>query len=257
MQIEKMSASRLRTFYTCGARYYFRWCLGLVIPPASQLMVGSSFHASIAHNYSQKIASHEDLKLADVQEKFAWEFDQRSYDTRWLPGEDKGKIKDRGIGALTAYQSDVAPGVQPAGVEHEFIMPMRQGDKLLDWYFEGHIDVVTEQEVIREAKTIASTPPRPLAHDTLQVTAYTAGRRVETGASSVPAALDYAVKTKQPKTVSFPFAAQAADIALFLHLLNTAVHMMENEIWIPNRACLTCSDMHCGYWDLCHKQKWS
>lgn len=256
MEIDKMSASKMRTFFTCGARYYFRYCEDLVIPPTSALMIGSSFHSSIGHNYRQKVKSHENLKLTEVLDVFSTEFDERAHETRWKPDDDRGKLKDGGIGALSAYQSDIAPDVQPAGVEYEFKIPMLQGGQFLSWFFEGHIDVVTTAGQVREAKTTASTPRRPRPHDELQVTAYAAGQRVETGQAEIEVALDYAVKTKTPRAVSFGATIGAKDMALFMFMLNQAVKLIEDEVFIPNRACLTCTDYQCGYWDLCHKKVW-
>jgi hypothetical protein len=256
VEIDKMSASRLRTFYTCGARYYYRYVEDLVIAPTSALMIGSSFHSSMGYNYRQKIKSHKNLKLAEVQDVFSTEFDERAHETRWKPDDDRATLKDRGIGALAAYHSDIAPVVQPAGVEYEFQIPMLQGGELLDWFFEGHIDVVTVEGEVREAKTTASTPARPRPHDELQLTAYAAGQRVETGKPEIDVALDYAVKTKTPKTVSFPATIGAQEMSLFMYMLNQAVKQIEDEVFIPNRACLTCTDYQCGYWDLCHRKVW-
>ena len=158
------------------------------------------------------------------------------------------------MGALRAYQTDVSPEIQPAGVEYEFQIPMLKSGELLDWHFEGHIDVVTDEEVIREAKTTANTPSRPRAYDKLQVAAYAAGQRVETGKRQIEVVLDYAVKTKTPKTVSFPATLGDQDMKLFMYLLNQVVDLVEREVFIPNRACLTCTDYQCGYWELCHKR---
>jgi hypothetical protein len=255
MVIDKMSASRLRTFYTCGARYFFRYVEDLVIAPTSALMIGDSFHSSIGHNYRQKIKSHRNLKLQEVLDVFSTEFDERSHETRWKPTDDRAKLKDLGIGALSAYQCDIADAVQPSAVEYEFKIPMLQGGELLPWFFEGHIDVVTA-EMLREAKTTASTPPRPLAHDKLQVTAYAAGQRVETGKPEIDVALDYAVKTKTPKAVSFLDTIGDHDMKLFMYMLNQAVRLIDDGVFIPNRACLTCTDYNCGYWDLCHRKVW-
>ena len=54
---ELLFPSRVNTFVSCPAKWYFRYALGLVEPPTGTLALGTAFHSVLAANFRQKIES--------------------------------------------------------------------------------------------------------------------------------------------------------------------------------------------------------
>jgi putative RecB family exonuclease len=253
VEIEKLSASRLKTYWTCPMRYFYRYAEGLIIPPSSALSLGSAFHESLGFNYQQKIESRQDLKESDVLDFFSTDFDERAHETLWFPNEDKGEVKDSGVRIIKVYQKDVAPKVQPVAVEHQFALLMRRGQEQLAWFFEGHVDVIDEKGVIKENKTTSRTPKQANPADMLQTCAYSQGYRADTGEIEQAVEIDYAVKLKSPKIVSFSRQVERSEIEFFNRLMNQIVRGIEQEFWIPNRQSIMCTRRACGYWQVCER----
>lgn len=248
---DHLSASRVNTFNRCGMQYYFRHCEALVSPPSGALSLGSSFHVGVEHNYHQKIDSHEDLPVAEVLDAFSTDFDERKHETAWWEGEKPEQFKDQGIGLLQTYQGEIAAKVQPGSVERQFEIPFDNKD----WTFTGRIDLVDNQDVIVETKTIGRTPPGPQPDHKFQTIAYTTGFRQEGGRES-GARIDYTVKNKTPKTVSYSFNVHDAEIEFFLSQVARVALMIENEMFMNSRhlSPFPCSHRFCGYATLCESK---
>jgi len=54
---ELLLPSRVNTFVSCPAKWYFRYALGLVEPPTGTLALGRAFHSVLAAIFRQKIES--------------------------------------------------------------------------------------------------------------------------------------------------------------------------------------------------------
>lgn len=245
---DHLSSSRLNMFMRCGMQYYFRYCEGRIAPPSGAMSLGSSFHVAIGYNYAQKLESHEDMKTAELLDAFSTDFDERMHETALYDGEFSWAFKDQGVGLLREYHQVISPGVQPSSVEREFEIPFENKS----WTFTGRIDMVDKDNTIVEAKTIGSTPPRPKSDHLLQTTGYTAGLRSE-GSKEKGARIDYAVKNKTPKVVSYPFKVADAQVEFFLGQVARAAHMIENEMFLPNRNHMYCSHRMCGYATRCEQ----
>lgn len=243
-----LSSTRLNMFTRCGIQYYFRYCEGRIAPPSGVLSLGSSFHAAIGHNYDQKRQTHVDLKVDEVLDVFSTDFTERSHGTAWYEGEDPLAFKDQGVGLIREYQKVISPGVHPQSVEGEFSIPFQNKD----WTFIGRTDLVDSNNVLIEAKTIRAKPPRPQSDHMIQTVGYVTGYR-STGAKEKSARIDYAVKNKTPKMVSYPFVVQDAQIEFFLSQVARVAHMIEAEMFIPNRNQYLCSHRFCGYAGRCEQ----
>lgn len=243
-----LSSTRVNMFMRCSMQYYFRYCEGLIAPPSGAMSLGSSFHTAVEHNYAQKLESHADLKAQEVFDFFSTDFDQRKHETAWWEGEIPGTFKDQGVGLLREYHKIIAPTVQPASVEGQFSIPFENKA----WTFEGRVDLVDDKKTVIETKTIRATPPRPQSDHMLQITAYTTGFR-STGSKESGARIDYAVKNKTPKMVSHAFEIQDVHVEFFLSQVARVAHMIENEMFLPNRNHRLCSYRYCGYADRCEQ----
>jgi hypothetical protein len=244
-----LSATRLNMFTRCGMQYYFRYCEGLIAPPSGVLSLGSSFHTAIEHNYDQKRQTQTDLKIDEVLDVFSDDFAERVHETAWYEGEIPHVFKDQGVGLLREYQKVISPDVQPKSVEGEFSIPFENKD----WTFTGRADLIDNDDVLIENKTIRATPPRPQSDHMLQAIGYVTGFR-STGAREKSARIVYAVKNNIPKMVSYPFVVQNSQIEFFLGQVARVAHMIEAEMFIPNRNQYLCSHRFCGYASRCEQE---
>lgn len=243
-----LSASRVNTFMRCGMQYYFRYCDGLISPPSGALAVGSSFHSSIAKDYLQKANTRANLPLDEVMDFFSEDWQERKHEVQWWEGEEPGRFKDQGYGLLEAYYNEIALAVQPASVEREFEIQFANKD----WNFIGYIDRVDEDGVIAETKTVGQTPPRPKTDHKGQIVAYTTGYRSE-GHVESESRLEYAVKLKTPKIVSYPFKVSNTEVDFFLAQIARVASLIENEVFMPNRTSRLCNQRWCGYSQACSR----
>lgn len=252
MKVEEISQSRIAMYLKCPRQFYYRYCEGLISPPGAALTLGSSFHGAIRVNYEQKVGSHEDLPVTDVLDAFSTEYDHRSHETLWFPGEDPGKVKDSGIAILDHYQNEAAPAIQPVCVETKFEADMTwvadQEPKSVK--LKGILDLQDESQVIVEAKTTSRKPSSVQYAHIIQSTCYVAGALQDVGRARV----DYVIRKKIPEIVSFPIQVDRGKIRFFVNLVAGVVESIESELWIPNRDHFLCSEKWCGYWDLCHER---
>jgi hypothetical protein len=228
-------------------QYYFRYCEGLIAPPSGAMSQGSSFHTAVEHNYRQKVESHRDIG-GEILDVFSTDFDERKHETAWYDGEEPGAFKDQGIGLLNEYHLAIAPNVQPSSVEVEFEILFENKT----WTFKGRVDLVDDADILIETKTIGRTPGKPEAAHRGQVESYVTGFR-STGEKESSARIDYAVKNKKPKMVSYPFVVQDAQIEFFLAQVARVATMIEAEMFIPNRNQYLCSHRFCGFANRCEQ----
>jgi len=245
-----LSASRVNTFMRCGMQYYFRYIDGLISPPSGALALGSSFHGTIGWDHAQKVETGANMPLDSYLDHFSDDWQERKHEVCWWEGEKEGAFKDQGYGLLEAYYKEIALEVQPASVERKFEIEFANKD----WSFVGYIDLVDEDDVIVEAKTIKSTPPRPKADHMLQTVGYTTGYRSE-GHVELESRIDYAVKLKKPKIVSYPFKVSDSEIDFFLGQVARVAMMIENEMFLNSRhlSPFPCSHKFCGYSSRCEQ----
>lgn len=244
-----ISPTQLNMYLRCPAQYKFRYIDNIILPPKSALTKGKAVHKGIEHNYKQKIDSLQDIKLSEVQEVVAAEFETAAMETEWEPDEKPGKIKDETISLATLYHNEVAPIVQPVLVEEEVLVPLSNEYKL-----RGFIDVLDSNGYIRDTKTAKRTPSADEALKSLQLTAYSLAHRHEMGMPEKGVKLDYLVQTKEPKVVTLDAVRTQADINRFLAITNSVIHAIENQVFYPNQNNFMCSEKTCGYWKLCHQE---
>lgn len=247
-----ISVTQINTYIRCPLQYKFRYLDGLILPPRAALTKGKSVHKGVEHNYTQKIESHEDVKLSEVQEVVAAEFETLATETEFEKDEEPGKIKDDTVSLATLYHKEVAPTVQPIMVEKKVEVKFENAS----YNLLGYIDVIDDKDYIRDTKTTGRTPPESDVHKSLQLTAYSMSYRTLYGKEEAGVKLDYLVQTKIPKTVQFESKRTERDIERFLKTMGMVAHAIQNNIFFPNENNFLCSAEKCGYWSMCHSNKW-
>lgn len=249
MEIRSLSASRVNTFLICPYRYYCQYCEELTKLPTAPLAIGGIFHESTKHNYRQKCDTRQDLPISDVLDIFSAEFD--ATEIEFHADEERGKEKDSGIGILREYQAVVAPGVQPVEAEARFVMKFKNKP----WVFTGRTDVVDETGIVMEIKTTSRSLKAPKPNHLLQTYGYTQAIRRKLQSKGIEARIDYAIRARDPKVISFPVNVTDSEERYFLTLISQVAKAIEAEAWPPNRVSNNlCSRKYCQYWHECEEE---
>lgn len=244
---EHISVTQINMYLRCPAQFYFRYVEGLKMPPTGALTLGKSIHAAFEHNYKQKIETHKDLPVKDVQEVFADDFDRSIPETQLEEGETASGLKDQGVNLVKVYQTTHAPTIQPIAAEQEFTIDV--GIPLL-----GYIDVITDKKEIIDHKVYGKTPTQDKVNKNLQLTAYALAYKTMYGQNPSMMALDCLIKNKEPKIVRLSTTTNEASMQRFIKIAQKVKSAVESEIFYPNEDNFLCSPKYCGYWNLCHKE---
>lgn len=246
-----ISASQAGAYKRCPQAWHYRYREGRKIAPAWAIK-GRGQHVGLAHNFSQKIETREDLPVADVLDVYRTEvehsFQSTSEEIVLFNGESKGKIVDDGVAGLTTYQADLAPKIQPLMVEERAEVTLPWGSTLL-----GILDCVDETLMIRDAKF----PADPMKAEELvyeaQPPLYSLIYKAKTG--EWPAGVIFDVvslgraKVPNPRAESIPITVTPERVQAELRDLQ-AIEEAINAGNVYRRAS-TFNCNKCGYRKLC------
>lgn len=188
---DHFSASSLTMWHRCREQFRFRYVEGRKEPPKGYQVWGSADSAAAEYNYAQKIESHEDVPVSEVEEAFVDAVDiyvdllggesEVDWDTSAKSSAD---VKDNGVKLAALYHEQVAPRILPVAAEQRFeiLVPDIQVPVI------GYPDVETDAVVI-ERKTASKKFPNnaPAGNYVAQVRIYQLAR---------PKPVDFHVSTK-------------------------------------------------------------
>jgi CRISPR/Cas system-associated exonuclease Cas4 (RecB family) len=244
--VPHLSHSQLSMLLRCPRQWEYRYCLGLRIPTAHMLALGSSFHRALEVNFVQKVDTRVDLPTQEVLDAFSDDWERRLQREEVVFGDEKpGQVKDVGIGLVAAYQETTAPTVQPCMVERPFEIALAQGYTL-----KGQLDLLTE-DLILDHKTSAKAWNQGRADEELQPTAYLLACQ-ELGLPHTEFEYHVAVKTKEPRVEKIRTRRSQAEIDWYLRVTRDAIRLMNTGIFLPAPpGSWVCSENMCGYRHLC------
>lgn len=81
-----VSPSQLNMYLRCPAQYKYRYIDNIILPPRSAITKGRAVHKGQEHNYRQKVETFQDLKLSEIQEVAAAEFETFAEETEVIIG---------------------------------------------------------------------------------------------------------------------------------------------------------------------------
>ena len=179
---EHWSPSSLSMARRCPEQFRRRYILGHKERPGSALVIGTAVHKGVERNCGQKIESHIDLPMVDLldwydDEGWPWsvndEQEKTGQEILWKDAPDSAR--GRGRTMLSAYHHNVAPRIQPIGVEG-----MVEVDFGLAVPVIGRYDILRESTVI-DLKTGQRAQKKPKESWRIQAAVYgeAAGRPVE------------------------------------------------------------------------------
>lgn len=124
-EVDHLSASSISRFLRCPESWRRRYLLSERERSTGSQVIGTACHAAQETNYRQKMESHEDMPVSDVEDAYAAAFDA-AVDDRGGASEvvwdanPRGASKDLGAGMVRPYRLLAAPSVQPTAVEESF-----------------------------------------------------------------------------------------------------------------------------------------
>lgn len=252
-----VSPSAMDMYFRCGEQYRRAYVEKDRIPPGVALVKGGSVHKAAEVNFRQKIESHQDLPLADLESAAADHVDSTiATEGMMLSPEEttrgldkvKGELVDRAVGLTRVFHKHVAPTVQPVLVE-KFVrieLPRHTHDLL------GRLDVADDQDQIRDIKTSGRRKPQDEVDRSDQLTFYHAAFKRETGRAPKGVILDVLVDTKTPAVQRLTSERTDQDKQVFLNRLNAMLGGVKAGVFPPaplGHWC--CSPRFCGYWFTC------
>lgn len=261
MVIDHISYSQIQMLLRCGVQYEFRYINGMKIPPPGRVVRGTVGHKALAHNFSQKILSKQDVPVQEIKDVFSDIWEQEKYNISFTdeelqgdsPTKAAGKLKDSGIAMIEAFHEKESPLVQPAAVEDYFEVEF-EGDypKLI-----GYIDRIDEDEcgepsIISEVKFLSKTPPKDDVKKDLQLTVYDMGFRSKYGRPPKKLKKQFAVDLVKPKADHLEEISREQDtLRRLMFRIQAVFDALQKGIFLPaDHGSWACS--YCGYAQLCN-----
>ena len=250
----QLSYTQLNMFLRCPRQYEYRYVYGLKVPPSGAMVQSRVWHQTVEFNYRQKIRSHRDLTLGEMQEFFAARFDVAlaSEEVAFEPGEKPGTLKDQGTAVVAAHHKTIAPEVRPLLVEEPFTVELGAD---FPYDLVGVWDLVERDGTIADNKAYRKMPYQEELDKDLQFTIYALGFRVTRSEIEGGLRMDAIIKTKNPKAVQFHTRRTNGDCRWLLSLIEQVSKAITSGIFYPNPNGRHCTPRFCGYWDRCMGRK--
>lgn len=238
-----LSPSQVRTFRDCGAKWYFKYALGLPDPPNGSLVRGRVVH-QMAETFFRARLEGARPDPDDLQASFEEAWDAASAGAAFGADEDVDLLKRQAALLTRKYLDEVAPEIYPAAVE----LPI-QGT-IAGVRVRGFIDLLDTQGRIIDLKTAARKPTGLSADYAFQVATY---RQLCPGANG-KARVDTLVATKSPQVVTQEYTVSPADLKMTETMYPLVQEAMREGIYLPNRSSNLCSYKHCAFAAACEAE---
>jgi RecB family exonuclease len=238
-----LSPSQVRTFRDCGAKWYYKYALGLPDPPNGSLVRGRVVHQMAEKFFRAKL----DLGSPDpddLQASFDQAWDQAAGGAAFGADEDVDLLKRQAAMLTRKYLDEVAPEIEPAALELSVQgviggVPVR-----------GFVDLLDTSGRIIDLKTAARKPTGVNADYAFQLATY---RQLCPGANG-KARVDTLVASKSPQVVTQEYTVSPADLKLTGKLYPLVREAMREGIYLPNRSSNLCSFKHCAFASVCEEE---
>jgi hypothetical protein len=250
-------SSHIDMFFKCPVQFMFRYLMGIISIPTVALNVGSSTHYSIELNLKHKLETGELLPVDYVKEAA-----RDCVNRRWeeqgiklLPDEAakgektiRGQAVDQAVALSTLHHTDIAPSIEPAAIEESWVLDVPNFPVDLA----GQFDIREKVFRLRDTKTTAKTPKEVMAFHRPQLTVYSLAALKLYG-QIPPLAVDYLVKTKEPKAITHTTICTTREIEVFARRWEQMELCIEKGIFTPSTPGVDwwCSPVRCGYWERC------
>lgn len=255
--LDHISHTQINMLLKCGIQYEKRYIDGMIAPPSASLVRGKCGHKTLEKNFRQKIETKQDLPVEEIADTFSDEWERNKYEIVWKkkeigdlsPAKAGGMFKDTGIALVKKFHADLSPTIQPVAVEDQFEVVFNGPyPKLI-----GFIDREDEGNEIGEVKFVGKSPSSDDAQSDIQLTIYDLGYRTKHGRPPAKMKKQYAVSTKEPKTVVQEVEHRDdATINRLMWRIQSVMEALQKGVLTPAPAgSWWCSENWCGYWENC------
>ena len=233
----------MRTFRDCGAKWYYKYALGLPDPPNGSLVRGRVVHQMAEAFFRAKLDGGSP-DPDDLQAVFEDSWDRAAAEAAFGADEDVDLLKRQAAMLTRKYLDEVAPEIEPAALE----LPV-QG-VIGGVAVRGFVDLLDTSGRIIDLKTAARKPMGVSADYAFQVATY---RQLCVGANG-KARVDTLVATKSPLVVTQEYTVSPADLKMTEKLYPLVREAMREGIYLPNRSSNLCSYKHCAFAAVCEAE---
>ena len=252
------SWSQFNMLWMCGKQYEFVYVLGLREKPGFALIVGGAVHHPIEKDLLHKLETGELLPLEAVQD-----YASDAVNTRWREGGVRLTGKELDMGEEKARASAVDMSVSLASLHHNVLAPTIDVASVEEaWEIEipskgctlkGRTDITEKDRTIRDTKTAARSPQANAADLSGQLSMYALNAWLNDRDSPIPPlAMDYLIKTKEPKATTLTTTRTEAQLRTFLYRVENAIEVIESGVFTPSAMdSWKCSKTFCGFWHKC------
>jgi RecB family exonuclease len=238
-----LSPSQVRTFRDCGAKWYYKYALGLPDPPNGSLVRGRVVHQMAEAFFRAKLDGGSP-DPDDLAASFDQAWDTASAGAAFGADEDVDLLKRQAAMLTRKYLDEVAPEIEPAALE----LPV-QG-VIGGVAVRGFVDLLDTSGRVIDLKTAARKPTGVSADYAFQLATY---RQLCPGANG-KARVDTLVATKSSAVVTQEYTVSAADLKLTEKLYPLVREAMREGIYLPNRSSNLCSYKHCAFAAVCEAE---
>ena len=238
-----LSPSQVRTFRDCGAKWYYKYALGLPDPPNGSLVRGRVVHQMAEAFFRAKLDGGSP-DPDDLQGCFEDAWDRESACAAFGADEDVDLLKRQAAMLTRKYLDEVAPEIEPAALE----LPV-QG-VIGGVAVRGFVDLLDKNGRVIDLKTAARKPTGVSADYAFQVATYC---QLCPGANGT-ARVDTLVATKSPQVVTIEYTVSPADLRMTEKLYPLVREAMREGIYLPNRSSNMCSYRNCSFAAVCESE---
>jgi hypothetical protein len=249
--------SVLATLSKCGLQAMYRYVEGKKSPPGIALIVGTATHRAAEHSLRAKMATGHSASIEEVKEIAAKVVEDEWSSDIVLDEEEKtigaailkGEAKDDAVSLSVLHVMECEPHLNPIAVERK----MRLELPGYPFDLEGTIDV-EESAGIRDRKTSSKSPTGSEVVGNVQLDFYSMMRAVIDKKPAEYVALDYLVKSRQPKYVEVK-APAAISFEHVVRRVELAAHVFQTGAFYPvdpsGPSGWVCAPKWCGYYNEC------
>jgi PD-(D/E)XK nuclease superfamily len=237
---ELLSASQCSLYFSCQAKWWFKYGLGLPDPSGAGAVRGKAFHSIVEYWMRAKIEGvHLDLEgIGDVWD-YAWE--EAAEGAAFHATDNIEAISTKGRELTVKYLAEVGPTIEPAAVEFPVTgkiggVPVR-----------GYVDLIDTSGRVIDLKTTGRKSSKLPAQQAFQMATYVALTPGASGETRV----DSLVSTKDPQLVQIEYTPGDSGRRLIERLYPLAAEGMASGLYVPNRSSTMCSRRYCNFADQC------
>jgi CRISPR/Cas system-associated exonuclease Cas4 (RecB family) len=241
---ESISFSQINMYLKCGLQYFYRYRMGLKLPPSGALAFGISFEKPVDHNYKEKIITGADEPASTLTDLFVDEWRKQKERADFDENEKPEEMEKTGIKLVDVFRTKAAPNRQPMVVQKW----VEQGFANTDYVLKAKIDLITIYGKIIDNKTAGKSKTQEEADNDLQLTLYALTEGL------VEVGFDTFVKTKVPQFQPLSAIRTPEQKQRALAIIARVIEGMRSNIFVPAMpGTWQCTQKWCGYYDLCHK----